>query len=159
MTLPLLGITVIITAAMMAARGGALGAHPENNFGPIDQPSHPIIDYLARGNWWTWVQVMIVACILAPIVEETMFRGVLYRNLREMTNRWAFTLSFLSSALLASFIFAVIHPQGLIFVPLLMALAFGFSILREWRGSLIAPMVGHAIQNGLVTTLVFLSAS
>ncbi len=159
MTLPLLGVTVIIMAAIMAARGGPLGAHPQNNFGPIDQPSHPVIDYLARGNWWTWVQVMVVACILAPIVEETMFRGVLYRNLREMTNRRGFTFSFLVSGLLASFIFAVIHPQGLIFVPLLMSLALGFSILREWRGSLIAPMIAHAIQNGLVTTIVFLSAS
>ena len=102
---------------------------------------------------------MVVACILAPIVEETMFRGVLYRNLREMTNRRGFTFSFLVSGLLASFIFAVIHPQGLIFVPLLMSLALGFSILREWRGSLIAPMIAHAIQNGLVTTIVFLSAS
>jgi len=159
MTLPILGIAVIIIMAIMAARGGPFGAHPENNFGPIDQPSHPVVNYFATGNWWTWVQAIILACVVAPIVEETIFRGVLFRNLREMTNRFGFTLSFLISGLIVSFIFAVIHPQGLILVPLLMALAFGFAILREWRGSLVAPMIAHLIQNGLATALISLAVS
>jgi membrane protease YdiL (CAAX protease family) len=159
MTLPLLGVALIIMVAIMAARGGPYGAHPENNFGPIDQPSHPVVNYFASGNWWTWLQVIILASIIAPIVEETMFRGVLYRHLREWTNRFGFTLSMLLSGLVVSFVFAVIHPQGLIALPALMALAFGFTIVREWRGALIPCMVAHGINNGILTLMLVLSAS
>jgi membrane protease YdiL (CAAX protease family) len=35
-------------------------------------------------------------------------------------------------------------------MPPLMALAFMFSLLREWRGTLIPGMVAHGVNNGLV---------
>ncbi len=159
MTLPLLGVAIIIMAAILAARGGPLGAHPENNFGPIDQPSHPIVNVFASGHWWMWVQAAVLAAVLAPVVEETMFRGVLYRHLRELSNRLGFTVSVLLSGLAVSFVFAVIHPQGLIALPGLMALALGFALLREWRGALIPCMVAHGINNGLLTLVFILAAS
>ena len=159
MTLPILGIAVIVIMAIMAARGGPFGAHPENNFGPIDQPSHPIVNFFATGSWWTWLQVIVLAAVIAPIVEETMFRGVLYRHLREMSDRLGFTLSVILSALIVSFVFAVIHPQGLIALPALMALAFGFAIVREWRRTLIPCMVAHGINNGILTLVLVLAAS
>jgi len=37
-----------------------------------------------------------------------------------------------------------------------MALAYGFTIAREWRGSLIPSMVGHGLNNGLVVLFVLL---
>jgi membrane protease YdiL (CAAX protease family) len=159
MTLPLLGIGVIIVLGILLAQGSRLGAHPENSFAPIDQPSHPIVGVFASGNWWAWLQVAVLATIIAPIVEETMFRGVLYRHLREMSCRLGFTLSVLTSGFVVSFIFAVIHPQGLIAVPALMALAFGFAIIREWRGALVPCMVAHGINNGILTLVLILAAS
>ena len=40
---------------------------------------------------------------------------------------------------------------------LLMTIAFLLAALREWRGSLIAPIVGHALNNFVATTvLIFL---
>jgi len=159
MTLPLLGVAIIIMAAILAACGGPLSAHPENNFGPIDQPSHPIVNIFATGDWWMWVQAGILAAVLAPVVEETMFRGVLYRHLRELSDRLGFTVSVLLSGLAVSFVFAVIHPQGLIALPGLMALALGFALLREWRGALIPCMVAHGINNGLLTLVFILAAS
>jgi membrane protease YdiL (CAAX protease family) len=159
MTMPLLGVAIIIMAGIMAARGGPLGTHPEDNFGPIDQPSHPIVNVFALGNWWLWVQAAIVAAVLAPIVEETMFRGVLYRHLRELSDRLGFTVSVLLSGLTVSFVFGVIHPQGLIALPGLMALALGFALLREWRGALIPCMVAHGLNNGLLTLMLILAAA
>ena len=82
-----------------------------------------------------------------------MFRGVLYRYLREVSDRCGFFLSFLFSALVSSFIFAAIHPQGISFIPVLGALAVAFCIGREWRGSLIAPIVAHGINNLVTVTL------
>ena len=39
---------------------------------------------------------------------------------------------------------------------MLATLAIGFSLAREWRGSLIAPMVMHAINNTTITCLLIL---
>ena len=90
-----------------------------------------------------------------PIVEETMFRGVLYRHLRRSRpRRWPFFLSFLASAFVVSFVFAIIHPQGIVAVPLLMSLALGFCMMREWRCSLLSCMIAHGLNNALVISLV-----
>ena len=85
-----------------------------------------------------------------------MFRGVLYRHLRDMSQRWARWSSVAFSALLNGFIFAAIHPQGIAGIPGLMTLAICFSLTREWRNSLAAPMLMHGIHNTLVTCVSLL---
>ena len=125
------------------------GPGPEDLRSPIS-PDHPITLPLARGSWAIRLQIFFLASIVAPIVEETMFRGVLYRHLREVTGWAPVVVSILFAALVSSFIFAVIHPQGLLAVPVLMALALSFVLAREWRGTLIPGMVGHGLNNGLV---------
>jgi membrane protease YdiL (CAAX protease family) len=52
---------------------------------------------------------------------------------------------------MCSFVFAVIHPQGILGVPMLMTLALGFTVARELRGSLVGAMAAHGLNNGLVT--------
>ena len=54
-------------------------------------------------------------------------------------------------------VFASVHPQGWTGVPVLMAMAFNFAIVREWRGSLIAPMTMHFCTNAF--TLVVARAA
>ncbi|HWB19430.1 MAG TPA: CPBP family intramembrane glutamic endopeptidase, partial [Phycisphaerales bacterium] len=65
-------------------------------------------------------------------------------------------LSVIFSALVSSFIFAAIHPQGWVTIPALGSLAFCFCLMREWRGTLLPSMVMHGINNGLVMTLAIL---
>ena len=126
-------------------------------FDDTPQPNHPIQDSMGSGIVGL-VLVYLVACVAAPIVEEIMFRGFLYRYLRDGTSKLLWFGSFVIAAFVSSFIFAIIHPQGVVFVPVLGALAIGFCLGREWRGSLIAPMVAHALNNGVVMTLnVFIS--
>jgi len=36
----------------------------------------------------------------------------------------------------------------------LMLLGFGFGLLREWRGSLIAPITAHAMHNGALVLVM-----
>jgi membrane protease YdiL (CAAX protease family) len=62
------------------------------------------------------------------------------------------------SILVVSLVFAAIHPQGLLGIPALAAIAVGLALMREWRGSLIAPMVMHGCSNGIVITLMVLAA-
>ena len=127
-------------------------------FGVLAQqePIHPIVEFLVNGSALDRFLVFVDACVLAPIVEETMFRGVLYRHLRELSHTWPWLGSVVFSGTVVSFIFAAIHPQGLLAVPVLMALAYGFTIAREWRGTLVPSMVGHALNNGLVVLFVIL---
>ena len=120
--------------------------------------AHPIVNELASGGWWIRIQVLMVASIAAPIVEETMFRGVLYRQVRSSVRGWSTWAAIAVSAGTTSLIFALIHPQGLLAVPALMALAIAFCLAREWRGSVIAPIVMHGVSNGIVMTMLMLMA-
>ena len=143
MGMPILTVGLILTVILMKLAGAGSAHGP-----PI--PSHPLVE-LVRGGDWIWRLILFVdAAILAPIIEETMFRGVLYRHLREASAGWARWTSIIVSATVTSFLFAIIHPQGWMAVPALMALAYTFSIAREWRESLIPCMVAHGVQNGLV---------
>jgi membrane protease YdiL (CAAX protease family) len=40
-----------------------------------------------------------------------------------------------------------------------MALGFNFALMRIWRGSLIAPMVAHALHNTVLVTMLLLILS
>jgi len=119
----------------------------------LAQASHPIQKALAEGDTSQRVLLLFIAAVAAPIVEEIMFRGVLFVHLRDLSRRWGRFLSFLFSALGSSLIFAAIHPQGIIFIPILGALAVAFCLAREMRGSLISCMVAHGINNALVVGL------
>ncbi|MCB1229399.1 MAG: CPBP family intramembrane metalloprotease [Verrucomicrobiae bacterium] len=104
--------------------------------------SHPAVGWML-GNWEVKVLVFLLAAVLAPLIEETFFRGAFFRSLRSR-------FGFVASALLNGVIFAALHPQGWMAIPALTMMGFGFASLREWRDSLIAPMTAHAINNGLL---------
>ncbi len=113
----------------------------------IESPGHPLAPFIVHSGWWGRLQAVLIAGVVAPVVEETMFRGVLYRHLRESTRSRSRVVSVLFSALAISFVFAVIHPQGMLAVPALMGIAFAFCLSREFRGTLLPAMLAHSIHN------------
>jgi membrane protease YdiL (CAAX protease family) len=158
MALPLLAIGVVMMLGLLALQNMASGTAPgTDNFGPSGAPAHPIVLAVATGDWWTRLQILVLVAVVAPIVEETMFRGVLYRHLREATRQVRVGWSMLLSATVVSFIFAVVHPQGWIAVPPLMALSYAFCLAREWRGTLVPSMVAHGTNNGLLMLFLMLA--
>jgi membrane protease YdiL (CAAX protease family) len=111
-------------------------------------PSHPIVEEVAGGGGIAhMLQIYLLAAVFAPVVEESMFRGALYNHVRARLPWWA-------AALLVGVIFAAIHPQGWVGIPMLTAIAITLAILREWRGSIIASMTAHACVNGVTLTLL-----
>ena len=108
--------------------------------------SHPIVNELGGGLLKT-AQLFLLAAVWAPLVEETMFRGAFYHHLRA---RFSWPIA----AALVAVLFAAVHPQGWAAIPVLGGIAFSFATIREWRGSIIAPVVAHAINNGAVTLLL-----
>lgn len=95
-----------------------------------------------------WLVVPAVV-ILAPIAEEIFFRGVVFNAWRrEGGRRWAY----IGSAAL----FAVIHLSWASVVPIF-ALGLALAWAYERTGSLVAPIVMHAVVNGISVALVLLS--
>jgi membrane protease YdiL (CAAX protease family) len=152
MALPMMAVGLLITLFLLHLQGGQ-----DSGFRPTSMPSHPIVDFLARPNWGLRLQVIFLASFVAPLVEETMFRGVLYYHLRDAGWRLSRPLAVLLAGGTVSLLFAAIHPQGLTTIPPLMALAFAFTLIREWRGTLVPAMIAHGINNGAVTLLLMVA--
>jgi membrane protease YdiL (CAAX protease family) len=156
-TLPLLAVGLGITLILMWFQGAV--ADPPPTFSPTGGPAHPIIVHMAGSALWPKINLLLLAAVAAPIVEETMFRGVLYRHLRDASARLGIAVSVVFSIAINGFIFAAIHPQGWVAVPALMSLACGMALVREWRGTLIPAMVIHGVSDGLImgTLMIVLS--
>ncbi len=133
----LAGIPLIVAAAFAAK---LLQDHQ------VGKATHPII-FEFDGSTLRTLQIFLMASVMAPIIEETMFRGLFLHHLRRRWN-WAI------SAVVVAFLFAVIHPQGMSAVPLLMVIALVLAALREWRGSIVASMTAHALNNLVVTIML-----
>lgn len=148
------GVTTYATAVPMVVVGAGiaflLSLVLSQELGAAE---HPIQRAIAEGGVGARLMLLFIAAVAAPIVEEIVFRGVLFRHLRELSARWGRELSFVFSALASSLVFAAIHPQGILFIPILGALAFAFCFARETRGSLISCIVAHGINNGVVVAL------
>lgn len=89
------------------------------------------------------------AVLVAPLVEETVFRGFVYAVVKKHTD--AFFAALVSSAL-----FALAHFHLASALPLFV-LALGFTAAYERTGSLLVPMLMHAIFNAatLAALLIF----
>lgn len=104
--------------------------------------AHPVVPMLlGGGDNKMVVAIALLAVIVAPFVEEIMFRGALYGWLRSFLPAW-------SAIIISASCFAFMHPQGAIGLVPLASIGILLAILREWRGSLVAPMIAHACFNG-----------
>ena len=113
-----------------------------------EQGAHPVVPILTQSKDSSIVYIIfILAVVVAPIIEEIMFRGAFYSWLRDRLNA---PLSILVSAL----IFAAIHPQGAIGIVPLGFIGAILAMLREWRGSITACIITHACFNAGTLILV-----
>jgi membrane protease YdiL (CAAX protease family) len=94
------------------------------------------------------VALGIATIILAPVAEEILFRGVLYPTIKQH--------GFPRAALWGtSVLFALIHFNVAIFVPLLL-LALLLVWLYEKTDNLLAPIAAHATFNAVNFAMFFL---
>ena len=108
-----------------------------------------VFDWLKDGGVSTGTRLfmMAAAVVIAPVVEETLFRGILFTAL--LKGR-----SFASAALLSGLYFALVHVHGPSLLPLL-ALSVAFSAAYAATGSILTPIVMHALFN-LTSLFIFL---
>jgi membrane protease YdiL (CAAX protease family) len=99
------------------------------------------VDLLTRiGSTWR-APLLLLVVVLAPVVEEFAFRGMLMK-------RWAATRGLWTGILGSAAVFALLHPPTWIG-----AFVFGVvaGILYLWSGSLLAPILRHVLNNSLVS--------
>ncbi len=91
--------------------------------------------------------LIIGSVIVAPLVEETFFRGFLFTAFRRRYG-WK------KGALISAGLFSIVHLNP-VAIPSLFLLGFAFAYLFHRTGSLWPPMIMHAIWNGVVIGLGF----
>jgi len=92
---------------------------------------------------------MLVIGVIASIGEETLFRGILQRNLTVWTGNPHIGIW------LAAALFSAIHVQFLGFFPrMLLGALFGYLYL--WSGNLWVPILAHFVNNGFTVLMVYM---
>lgn len=117
------------------------GLRQATGYGGSNEPGGGLS--LGDAGLWGLVFALISTCLLAPVSEEILYRGVLFRAFR---NR----LGVISAALLSSVVFATLHfydGYGLVSVGI-----FGLScaLLYSATGSLASVIVLHMIYNASI---------
>ncbi len=112
---------------------------PAHEGGPGALIPHTLLDFVTAG-----LLVSVVA-----VVEETIFRGYLIRRFRTVTGNVAIAV------ILSSVIFSVGHGyEGSAGVVTVGFMGLVFALVYVWRGSLIAPVVMHFLQDFLAIVVV-----
>ena len=94
--------------------------------------------------------LVTLAVIMAPVVEEIIFRGCIYRFLKSQT-------SLLVAQIISGCIFSIMHANLLSFVPLIFV---GILLARiyEKTGSLNASIWFHALFNAFSLLMLFITS-
>lgn len=142
--LPLFFVSVLIALVLMILQQAIVTQVTGHKPAP---PSNPLFDRIGQSSGLEMAILFFMATVWAPIVEESLFRGVLFRHLRG-------TVGVVLAALGSAFVFGIIHPVPVLLTIPLMMLGFNFAMMREWRGSLLAPMTAHCLHNATVLTLL-----
>ena len=98
-------------------------------------------------SFWMRGYLALFAVVIAPVAEEFIFRGILYPFLKRLG--WP-KLAWFG----VSFLFALIHLNAPIFLPLFV-FALALTWLYERTDKLIAPIVVHAMFNGVNLIILF----
>jgi membrane protease YdiL (CAAX protease family) len=123
------GLGAVILLAWMAGGDAALARHANNEMNATEQMSRA----LALGGILIFV---VLGGLIAPIIEEIVFRGLLYPA-------WARQWGWLASAVATSLLFALIHPNQ--FAQFFASLIY-IGLYRR-TGSLRAPIIVHGLYN------------
>ena len=109
----------------------------------LPEPSHPISEDIASASGLDWLAIFLTAAVLAPLLEEITFRGMLFPAI-------ATRLRPIMAVVVSGVLFAAIHPQGPLVWPALATTGGVAAYLRYYSGSLIPSIVLHMVHNGLI---------
>ena len=92
-----------------------------------------------------WLGMLVTVVVVAPVVEEILFRGYLFTALSKSLPMWG--AQFVTAAL-----FGLVHGWDYAVPVGVLALFFGY--LRQRYGSLLPSILAHAVHNGVTVGVV-----
>lgn len=140
--LPLLALAAMITLLIVFIRAALQKQSGE----AVAPPVNPILELLENASPFAILMLFVLATVWAPVVEETLFRGGVFRHFRG----W---MGVVVSAVLSALWFGLMHSYELPLLLPVITLGFVFALMREWRGSLISAVVAHGLHNATVLSL------
>lgn len=144
-----------------------LGYSTESN---VQQPFiHGLQGWISDNPQLAIPAVIGVVVLVAPFVEELVFRGVIFNGLNRLgrlvlvgsdslkvSSKAGVWVPFAFAALLSSGFFALLHLEPVL-LPALLILAVALCFLFERTGSLLPSFAAHATFNAFTVLLIILS--
>jgi len=147
-------IGIVALPAYMIARAGML---QYMDIAPVQQPVvTKLRTLLGQGEVAHLSLLVFLAVAVAPVVEELVFRGMLYLPLRARVGP-------VPAAAAVSAIFALLHwgraapVENLAVMGYLIILALILTALMETARTMLAPILAHAAHNAFMIGLIFLT--
>ncbi len=113
---------------------------------------NPQLEAISGGQGFSWpnfLLMLLLVGVIAPIVEEVLFRGVLYGWLRAR-------LPLFAAVVISAAIFAAAHVIPVL-LPALLVVGLILALAYELSGSLWTSILLHSLQNSLVVILIFVA--
>lgn len=137
-----LGVVAGLVVAIVSYTLNAIAVLVAGVEDPVEQQL--LQDALAGG--LPLLVVALLAVVVAPVVEEVIFRGVLFRALADRINLPV-------GLVLSAAIFALIHIEVVLSQPFALVGLFAVGFLLAWAyhltGNLTVPILGHAVFNAI----------
>jgi len=135
------GAVALVAAFPLVAGAAFLGGLIHVALTGAEPAPHPVIERLAEADAVEVAVLVGVACVVAPLCEEIFFRGFLYPSIRDR-------FGVAGGVVASSLVFAMVHP-GLPNQMATFVLGVAFCLVYERAGTLVAPVVAHAIFNAI----------
>lgn len=100
---------------------------------------------------YEYLLAFVTLVVIAPVAEETLFRGYLYGKLRKNVPTWL-------AMVLTSALFGAIHGQWNVGIDVF-AMSMVACSLREVTGSIWGGVLLHMMKNGLAFYILFINTS
>jgi len=100
------------------------------------------------------VMIAILAVVTAPLVEEVVYRGVLYGGIERAYGRGA-------AVVVVTFLFALVHAQqywgSVASLAAILSLSLVLTLLRAWTGKLLPCVATHLVYNAIQTAILLVA--
>ena len=127
-----------LALALVSGSGIAHGIERLFHWPPTIQQAIPLVKYALKANP---VAAFSAIVLVAPIVEEILFRGLIYGALEKR-------LRVSGAIVVSSLLFALVHLQVVYFIPIFcLGLVLGWA--RSKTNSLGLPILIHVLNNGV----------
>lgn len=141
------GMTIVwsITGFVMALAGQMLANMIQIGILGIEEQSQNTADIMEISR--AFPLFIIIVAIVGPVLEELIFRKIIFRELYKRTN-------FLISGTITGLIFAIIHFDFThLLVYFVMSFVFSFVYVQSKR--IIVPILSHVLMNSFVVVVQF----